>query len=221
MTGKFGGPVPNLECLFSRVPQVLCEPGTCVFVLRACPGMVCTIEVCVVFLDTLTLVFELYVRLRERRQGTTTELGPESLKVSGLDLQLCGLQGLAVDWVLASIVVDICCWFWRVPAMNLTASDLDVDPLAVQIGGKTHSPPFQVGRRRLPFQASLATPVLVCPSCLLWRLGDVLEREWLNRRLIRRLEMPRHHSRHSLCHRTHIVALFRHCRHLLLRQLRD
>ncbi|MQM16189.1 hypothetical protein Taro_049143 [Colocasia esculenta] len=27
-----------------------------------------TIEVCVVFLDTLTPVFELYVRLRERRQ---------------------------------------------------------------------------------------------------------------------------------------------------------
>ncbi|MQM09966.1 hypothetical protein Taro_042852 [Colocasia esculenta] len=27
-----------------------------------------TVEVCVVFLDTLTLVFELYVRLRERRQ---------------------------------------------------------------------------------------------------------------------------------------------------------
>ena len=30
---------------------------------------------------------------------------------------------------------------------------------------ETHSPPFQVGRRRRPFQASLATPVLVLPSC--------------------------------------------------------
>ncbi|MQL68689.1 hypothetical protein Taro_000941 [Colocasia esculenta] len=30
---------------------------------------------------------------------------------------------------------------------------------------ETHSPPFQVGHRRLPFQASLATPVLVRPSC--------------------------------------------------------
>ncbi|MQL93310.1 hypothetical protein Taro_025952, partial [Colocasia esculenta] len=30
--------------------------------------IVCTVEVCVVFLDTLTTVFELYVRLRERRQ---------------------------------------------------------------------------------------------------------------------------------------------------------
>ncbi|MQM10430.1 hypothetical protein Taro_043323 [Colocasia esculenta] len=30
---------------------------------------------------------------------------------------------------------------------------------------ETHSPPFQVGRRRHPFQASLATPVLVRPSC--------------------------------------------------------
>ncbi|MQL71208.1 hypothetical protein Taro_003537 [Colocasia esculenta] len=28
----------------------------------------CTVEVCVVFLDTLTPEFELYVRLRERRQ---------------------------------------------------------------------------------------------------------------------------------------------------------
>ncbi|MQL68393.1 hypothetical protein Taro_000665 [Colocasia esculenta] len=28
----------------------------------------CTVEVCVVFLDTLTPMFELYVRLRERRQ---------------------------------------------------------------------------------------------------------------------------------------------------------
>lgn len=30
---------------------------------------------------------------------------------------------------------------------------------------ETHSLPFQVGLRRLPFQASLATPVLVLPSC--------------------------------------------------------
>ncbi|MQM11985.1 hypothetical protein Taro_044897, partial [Colocasia esculenta] len=37
-------------------------------VLGVCPGTVCTVEVCVVFLDTLTPVFELYVRLRERRQ---------------------------------------------------------------------------------------------------------------------------------------------------------
>ncbi|MQM13334.1 hypothetical protein Taro_046259 [Colocasia esculenta] len=28
---------------------------------------------------------------------------------------------------------------------------------------RTHSPPFQVGRRRLPFQASLATPVTMAP----------------------------------------------------------
>ncbi|MQL73371.1 hypothetical protein Taro_005720, partial [Colocasia esculenta] len=86
---------------------------------------------------------------------------------------------------------------------------------------KTHSPPFQVGRRRLPFQASLATPVLVRPSYILWHLGDVLEREWLRRRLVRRLETPRHLCRRSLCHRTHTVALFRHRRHLLLMQLRD
>ncbi|MQL99937.1 hypothetical protein Taro_032670 [Colocasia esculenta] len=53
---------------------------------------------------------------------------------------------------------------------------------------------------------------------VLWRLGDVLEREWLSRRLDRRLEMPHHHSRRNLCHRTHTVALFRHRRHLRLRQ---
>ncbi|MQL74846.1 hypothetical protein Taro_007209 [Colocasia esculenta] len=56
---------------------------------------------------------------------------------------------------------------------------------------------------------------------VLWHLGDVLEREWLSRRLVRRLETPRHLSRRSLYHRTHIVVLFLHRRHLLLRQLRD
>ncbi|MQM22499.1 hypothetical protein Taro_055552 [Colocasia esculenta] len=51
--------------------------------------------------------------------------------------------------------------------------------------------------------------------CILWLLGDVLEREWLSRRLVRRLEMLRHLSRRSLCHRTHRVVLLR--RHLHLR----
>ncbi|MQM19070.1 hypothetical protein Taro_052068 [Colocasia esculenta] len=51
--------------------------------------------------------------------------------------------------------------------------------------------------------------------------GDVLEREWVSRRLVRRLETPRHLSRRSLCHRTRTVALFRHRHHHLLRQLRD
>ncbi|MQM15148.1 hypothetical protein Taro_048086 [Colocasia esculenta] len=41
---------------------------------------------------------------------------------------------------------------------------------------------------------SVALPV----HMLLWNLGDVLEREWLSRRLIRRLETPRHLSRRSL-----------------------
>ncbi|MQM11137.1 hypothetical protein Taro_044041 [Colocasia esculenta] len=61
---------------------------------------------------------------------------------------------------------------------------------------------------------SSSTPVPV-----LWLLGDVLEREWLSRRLVRRLETPRHLSRRSLCHRTHTVVLLR--RHLHLRQLRN
>ncbi|MQL69487.1 hypothetical protein Taro_001770 [Colocasia esculenta] len=54
----------------------------------------CTIEVCVVFLDTLTPVFELYVRLRERWQRGSDL--PKSLKVLGMGLQLCGLQVVLV-----------------------------------------------------------------------------------------------------------------------------
>ncbi|MQL68111.1 hypothetical protein Taro_000439 [Colocasia esculenta] len=53
-------------------------------------------------------------------------------------------------------------------------------------------------------------------SVVLWHLCDVLEREWLSRRLVRRLEMLRHLSRRSLYHRTRTVALFLR-RHLLLR----
>ncbi|MQM19941.1 hypothetical protein Taro_052955, partial [Colocasia esculenta] len=38
-------------------------------------------------------------------------------------------------------------------------------PVRTPCGGfePTHSPPFQVGLRRLPFQASLATPVTMAP----------------------------------------------------------
>ncbi|MQL95383.1 hypothetical protein Taro_028055 [Colocasia esculenta] len=43
-------------------------------VLGFCPGIVSTVKVCVVFLDTFTPEFELYVRLRERRQGTATRI---------------------------------------------------------------------------------------------------------------------------------------------------
>ncbi|MQL70563.1 hypothetical protein Taro_002867 [Colocasia esculenta] len=58
----------------------------------------CTVEVCVVFLDTLTPEFELYVRLRERRQWgsdfpefvlLSLVLRPETLEVPGMGLQLC------------------------------------------------------------------------------------------------------------------------------------
>ncbi|MQM04288.1 hypothetical protein Taro_037084 [Colocasia esculenta] len=59
--------------------------------------------------------------------------------------------------------------------------------------------------------------VLGCVATLLWHLGDVLEREWPSRQLVRRLETLCHLSRRSLCHRTHTVVLFRHRRHLLLR----
>ncbi|MQL87083.1 hypothetical protein Taro_019619 [Colocasia esculenta] len=53
---------------------VLCGPSSGTLVLRVCPGTVCTVEVYVVFLDTLTHVFDLYVRLRERRQRAATRL---------------------------------------------------------------------------------------------------------------------------------------------------
>ncbi|MQL87847.1 hypothetical protein Taro_020398 [Colocasia esculenta] len=56
-------------------------------------------------------------------------------------------------------------------------------------------------------------------SVVLWHQGDVLEREWPSRRLVRRLETLRHLSRRSLCHRTHTVVLFHHRRHLFLRQI--
>ncbi|MQL84018.1 hypothetical protein Taro_016519 [Colocasia esculenta] len=43
-------------------------------VLGFCPSTLSTIKVYVVFLDTLTPKFELYVRLRERRQGAATRV---------------------------------------------------------------------------------------------------------------------------------------------------
>ncbi|MQL92431.1 hypothetical protein Taro_025059 [Colocasia esculenta] len=70
---EVGGPAPILECLFSRVPQVLCEPNTlCLLCSGFVPVQCSTVEVCVIFLDTLTPEFELYVRLRERRQRAAT-----------------------------------------------------------------------------------------------------------------------------------------------------
>ncbi|MQM01568.1 hypothetical protein Taro_034328 [Colocasia esculenta] len=57
-------------------------------VLGVCPSTMCTAMVCVIFLDTLTPVFEL-------------ELGPESLKVPGMDLQSCGLQGRVEELLVA------------------------------------------------------------------------------------------------------------------------
>ncbi|MQL77986.1 hypothetical protein Taro_010405 [Colocasia esculenta] len=64
-----GGPAPIPECLSSRVPQVLCEPGTCVCCARGLSrySVVSSRSVSSV-LDTLTPEFELYVRLRERLQ---------------------------------------------------------------------------------------------------------------------------------------------------------
>ncbi|MQL87629.1 hypothetical protein Taro_020175 [Colocasia esculenta] len=64
-----------------------------------CCGDECgTVEVCIVFLDTLTPEFVLYVRLRERQQWDSDfpefvfsrlVLRPEALEVPGMDLQLC------------------------------------------------------------------------------------------------------------------------------------
>ncbi|MQM17074.1 hypothetical protein Taro_050042 [Colocasia esculenta] len=52
--------------------RVLCGPSSGTLVLGVFLGTVFTVEVYVVFLDTLTPVFELYVRLRERRQRAAT-----------------------------------------------------------------------------------------------------------------------------------------------------
>ncbi|MQM05692.1 hypothetical protein Taro_038507 [Colocasia esculenta] len=57
-------------------------------------------------LDTLTPVFELYARLRERRQREVTcacrELRPKSLEVPGMNLQLCGLQVWC--WLISTVL---------------------------------------------------------------------------------------------------------------------
>ncbi|MQL88771.1 hypothetical protein Taro_021334, partial [Colocasia esculenta] len=58
-------------------PRFFISQARVLVVLGVGPGTVCTIEVYVVFLDTLTPVFELYVRLRERRQqGSGLSVGP-------------------------------------------------------------------------------------------------------------------------------------------------
>ncbi|MQL74018.1 hypothetical protein Taro_006377, partial [Colocasia esculenta] len=49
-------------------PDVAIQLGPQHRVLGVCPGTVSTGKVYVIFLDTLTPEFELYVRLRERRQ---------------------------------------------------------------------------------------------------------------------------------------------------------
>ncbi|MQM03974.1 hypothetical protein Taro_036762 [Colocasia esculenta] len=49
----------------TELPQALLDQGE---LLRGSSERFEVLEVCVVFLDTLTPVFELYVRLRERRQ---------------------------------------------------------------------------------------------------------------------------------------------------------
>ncbi|MQL88721.1 hypothetical protein Taro_021291 [Colocasia esculenta] len=62
----------------------------CLLCLGFVPVQCVTVEVYVVFLDTLTPVFELYVWLRERRQV----LRPETQEVLGMGLQLCVCRGM-------------------------------------------------------------------------------------------------------------------------------
>ncbi|MQL69431.1 hypothetical protein Taro_001724, partial [Colocasia esculenta] len=45
---------------------------------------------------------------------------------------------------------------------------------------------------------------------VLWHLGIILEREWLSRTFVRRLETLCHLSRRSLCHRMHTVFVAQH-----------
>ncbi|MQM10997.1 hypothetical protein Taro_043894, partial [Colocasia esculenta] len=84
-----------------RIRVVACEVGCpkfCVSQARVFVVLGVYLGTCVVpprsmssVLDTLTPVFELYVRLRERRQwDNDLELRPESLKVPGMGLQVVG-----------------------------------------------------------------------------------------------------------------------------------
>ncbi|MQM17749.1 hypothetical protein Taro_050723 [Colocasia esculenta] len=93
-------------------------------VLGFCLGTMSTVKVCVVFLDTLTPEFELYVRLRERRQGAATRGSrPESLKVSGLGLQQCGLQ--------------VWCWFVSTVLDPVEVErQLDLSSVAARLRGR-------------------------------------------------------------------------------------
>ncbi|MQL77285.1 hypothetical protein Taro_009698 [Colocasia esculenta] len=78
-------------------------------------------------MDTLTPVFELYVRLRERRQrGSDWELGMESLKVPGMGLQLCGLQVWC--WLVSTVL-----WLWLV----LVERQLDLSSVIARLRGGT------------------------------------------------------------------------------------
>ncbi|MQM14268.1 hypothetical protein Taro_047197 [Colocasia esculenta] len=162
-SGRDEGPSVVVRYLF-RIASLVEYPKFCVsqarvfVVLGVCPDTMCTFKVCVVFLDTLTPVFEL-------------ELGPESLKVPGMGLQLCGLQ------VPVPFVGSFVLWY----VVYQSRQVLRLVPPAVEL-------------------------VALCELVL--SQGDVLEKEWPSRRLVRKLEMLRHLSRRSLCHRTHTVVLF-------------
>ncbi|MQL94055.1 hypothetical protein Taro_026705, partial [Colocasia esculenta] len=54
-----------------------------------------TARICVVFLDTLTPEFELYVRLRERRQGPATHV-ERQLDLSSVAARLRGVLVLFI-----------------------------------------------------------------------------------------------------------------------------
>ncbi|MQL97550.1 hypothetical protein Taro_030242 [Colocasia esculenta] len=59
--------------------------------------------------------------LGELSTGESVDLAVELPTGDFVLTSYCLEEGLAVDLELASIVVDVCCWFWRVPVMNLTA----------------------------------------------------------------------------------------------------
>ncbi|MQL85515.1 hypothetical protein Taro_018035 [Colocasia esculenta] len=89
--------------LVSRYPRFFVSQARVFVVLGVLSRyLCCTVEVCIVFLDTLTPEFELYVRLRERWQWGSDfpefvllslvarlVLRRETLEVPGMNLQLC------------------------------------------------------------------------------------------------------------------------------------
>ncbi|MQM08267.1 hypothetical protein Taro_041118 [Colocasia esculenta] len=110
---EFGGPAPVPEYLCSRVPQVLRELGTCACCARGLSQYsCCTIE------STLVPSLSCFLVPHFR------EVRPESLKVLGMGLQLCGLQVWC--WLVSTVL-------WLV----LVERQLDLSSVTARLRGSS------------------------------------------------------------------------------------